>query len=334
MVGSVKSVPGGDHPLAHTLSSKHHRWLLDQTDTTPLHLTTALTVKFPQIPVEQWPARLKWGGVYVNGRRVLANQRLFPPCYVEYFEPQGDLDDLARAFPPFDPLNHLVYDDGSLLIVYKPAGLSCMPTREQQRFSLFASLVEHYGTGLHMPSRLDFAAAGLVCVSLTKKGHRPLQQSFEQHQVFKQYLLETPLMSWKRQTATGPIARDPQHPVLRRIAPEGKLAHTEFEHIVSYPNPASGLPPSSILTAQPITGRTHQIRVHAANLGAPIIGDKFYGGRPADDLHLLSYRVKLSHPLTQVMIDERLPDHLLPSWAKPAAWQLTHPVGSDQTKSR
>jgi 23S rRNA-/tRNA-specific pseudouridylate synthase len=70
----------------------------------------------------------------------------------------------------------------------------------------------------------------------------------------------------------------------------------------------------SLLTVSPKTGRTHQIRVHAAAGGIPIIGDNFYGGREAASLCLVSYAIEFKHPLTNQHIAVDLPQHLTPDW--------------------
>ncbi len=72
----------------------------------------------------------------------------------------------------------------------------------------------------------------------------------------------------------------------------------------------------TLIKAKPVTGRTHQIRIHAAHVGFPIIGDSFYGGEESDSLHLVSFCLRFKRPITGEPIDFKLPRNFLPDWAK------------------
>jgi len=245
---------------------------------------------------------------------------LSQPCKVEYFEPKIGFAEMETLYPVFHPEQHVIYEDDDLIAVFKPAGLPSKPSKEQQKFSLLASLERYAGRRLHLPSRLDAATAGLIIASKTKRAHAPLQQSFERRQIHKHYLLETEgRVDWKRRTVNAAIDRDPRHPVLRRtVADGGKKAVTRFVLLCASTFTSDGREHSAaVLLAEPLTGRTHQIRVHSASLGLPIIGDAFYGGIPDKDLHLLSYRLQMPHPLTGRPLSIELPPALLPEWARP-----------------
>jgi 23S rRNA-/tRNA-specific pseudouridylate synthase len=143
--------------------------------------------------------------------------------------------------------------------------------------------------------------------------HPLLQRVFETRQVNKHYRLASTSVrdnhSWEH---TGSIGRDPRHPVLRQVVIDGgQPAQTQFSSVGTAQ--VSGVA-ASIYEAKPITGRTHQIRVHSAASGIPIIGDNFYGGVDAPYLHLVSYRIRLIHPITSVQIDLKLPASMGPSW--------------------
>jgi RluA family pseudouridine synthase len=247
--------------------------------------------------------------VYVNGIRVLKNIRLALPSKIEYFEPKFDLHKAAEFFPRFQ-VQDIVYEDQDLIVVYKPAGLPAVPAREQTYFNLKRFVEEYLQTPIHIPSRLDTAAQGLMLASKTKRAHQPIQRLFEQRRIYKSYaLLSSHRASWRTLEVAWPIGRDERHPVLRKIdLTHGKAAHTIFRlgSVTTEHN--------TLLHAQPITGRTHQIRVHAASIGHPIIGDAFYNGQPADSLHLVCQELGFSHPFSSRGMLVTLPEHLAPKW--------------------
>jgi 23S rRNA-/tRNA-specific pseudouridylate synthase len=110
----------------------------------------------------------------------------------------------------------VVYRDDDILIAYKPAGLSSMPAKEQRHFSMKASIEALVQRSIHMPSRLDVSAQGLLVTSISARAHARLQQAFESRQVTKRYLCASRQRPpWSETRVTLPIARDPRHPVLR-----------------------------------------------------------------------------------------------------------------------
>ena len=298
--------------IERTLRTNYWCWVFIEPGALPFSLISLLTERLPHIQPDSWLARAEFGGLFVNGYEALEDCRLPCPCKVEYYEPKFLIADAPTVFPPFLP-EYVIFQDEHLAVVYKPAGLSSTPAKEQRHFSLKASVQKLFNCTVHMPSRLDVSVQGLVVVSLSTAMHSLLQRVFENRQVSKHYRLASSSMRenqpWEH---TGSIGRDPRHPVLRQVVAEGgQTAQTHFS-LVSHA-PVSGAS-ASIFEAKPITGRTHQIRVHAAASGVPIIGDNFYGGIDAPYLHLISYRIRFVHPLTSVELDLKLPSHLGPSW--------------------
>jgi len=295
------------------LGSRYWGWSFAPGQTPPPTLLTLLQKELPHIEAASWQTRLALGGAYVNGRRVSRDVSLSAPCKVEYYEPKRDLECYCRGQPSFDAQRHIIFEDEYLLAVFKPAGLSCLPTRDQQSHNLCAYLEHYLRAKIHMPSRLDHSCSGLVLTSKSPAAHALLQRAYEQRRVEKFYLLECAgVCSWDSKRMQIGIVRDPRHPVLRKTSHEAaKTAITEFQVVGRMPH---GHVPLVLLEARPHTGRTHQIRVHIAALGLPIVGDNFYGGLRAPELRLLSCRLRLKHPLTGQDLDLRLPPALEPAW--------------------
>jgi 23S rRNA-/tRNA-specific pseudouridylate synthase len=191
--------------------------------------------------------------------------------------------------------------------------LPTTPARDQQRYSMQRYLEQHFGQTVHMPSRLDTAVSGVALCSLSSRMNRYLQKAYDRRWIEKRYLAEVMgIPSWSTRTCEQPLERDPRHPVLRRCASSGgESSRTRFFRMGSLER-NSRL--RTLLQAEPLTGRTHQIRVHCAYEGFPIVGDPYYGGIDCCDLHLMSYAVRFFHPFRQEHIAVIAPAESLPEW--------------------
>jgi len=305
--------------LQETLRTQYHSWIYLDAAAIPSSLLGALSENLPHIPQCEWPSRFDFGGVYVNGHLALSDAPLSAPCKVEYYEPKFEIARAHEIYPNFEP-QFILHRDDDIAVIYKPDKLPSMPAKEQRYFSVKRSVELLTGCKVHMPSRLDVSTEGLLVLSLSTRAHGPLQRAFEERAVEKRYAFAThSIPSWREHTETGNIGRDALHPVLRRVVTGGGLkANTHFS-IARLPSEHT--PDITIIEAQPTTGRTHQIRVHAAHLNVPIVGDNFYGGRPASRLHLLSRQVSFKHPLSGTALSFSLPESFLPTWAKNIIWR-------------
>lgn len=287
----------------------------------PSRLLQVLERGLPHIALDSWPERFDFGGVYVNGHLADGDQTLPFPCRVEYYEPKFNISEASTIYPALDE-DSIVYRDDDIAVAYKPARLSSMPAKEQRHFSLKKSLETLLGVTIHMPSRLDVSARGLVLVSISPRAHAPVQQAFESRRVIKRYLCATKNeCAWDRKVERGLIGRDPRHPVLR-ISPatEGQSAETIFTNLGEGVSSGEVV---AILCAQPVTGRTHQIRVHAAANHVPLYGDMFYGGASAAYLHLASAYISFEHPLHARRIELALPERFQADWMRSSIHKLS-----------
>jgi len=294
------------------LRTRYWTWTFLSHEDCPARVIDVLHSKLPHIDTISWPERFDFGGIYINGREARSDDPLPIPCRIEYYEPKFAIRDASSVFPKFNE-DLIVYHDEHIAVAYKPPKLSSMPAKEQRHFSLKRSLEKIFNTTIHMPSRLDVSAQGLIIVSLSPAAHAPLQQAFETRHVTKKYLCASALpCSWSTKRITLPIARDPLHPVLRRTTiTDGQRAETIFSNLSSA---CSGDTQLQIVCAQPITGRTHQIRVHATSLNIPLFGDLFYGGAEASYLYLVSSLIECKHPVTRAPLQFIIPERLQHDW--------------------
>ncbi len=300
--------------VTSTLRTAYHCVTLLTPSDGPTSLLPLLLHRFPHIPEESWPERFDFGGVYVNGREALGDQPLPFPCKVEYYEPKFPISEAHALFPKFEE-RFVIYQDDAVAVVYKPPRLSSMPAKEQRHFSLKASLEKLFKKPVHMPSRLDVSAQGLLVVSLHPDAHAKLQQCFESRKAHKTYFLATTApVAWERVSVDLPIARDPRHPVLRTTALGGLEGQPALTHLTRSHLAKSEGSSVTVVKAEPVSGRTHQIRVHAASQAAPIFGDNFYGGDSASYLHLVSCSLAIPHPASGHALHVELPHELCPGW--------------------
>ena len=300
--------------LTSALTSRYHCFMITEPLPDNRSAITELARRLPHIEPTSWPERLNWGGIYVNGIAPEEDIPLPCPCKLEYYEPKLTLTELRQLLPEFSP-DWIVYQDDNFLVSYKPANLPCHIAKEQKQLCLYNYLTQYTGKKIHMPSRLDFSTAGLVFVGINPDTNHLAQKLFERKHIIKTYLLETSdPVDWQEKTVNAPIGRDRSHRILRKINGEQpKESLTIFKKVA---DSEIGDRKTAILTAQPKTGRTHQIRVHVSAFGTAIAGDNFYGGIKTESLHLLSYQLEFLHPLLNQTRIITLPDNFLPSWAK------------------
>lgn len=193
----------------------------------------------------------------------------------------------------------IVFEDESLLVINKPAGMLSVPGKAEDGDSVYQRLREKYpeATGPMMVHRLDMATSGLLLVAKTKEVHQHLQAQFKNRTIKKRYVAL--LEGNKRFTEeTGrielPLCPNPLDRPRQIVSEElGKPAITEYRILKTSAE-------QTRILFYPLTGRTHQLRVHAAHpqgLSCPIAGDELYG-KKADRLYLHAEYIEFLHPIS------------------------------------
>jgi len=217
------------------------------------------------------------------------------------------------------PLN-IVFENDELMVVNKPAGMVVHPAAGHADGTLVNAVLGHDPDiegigGEERPGivhRLDKQTSGLILIAKNERAHRWLQDQFRLRKVEKTYLA---LVEGKPPTPAGRveayIGRDPKHRKRMAIVSEkkGREAISEYQTLESYKS-------HTLLEFHPLTGRTHQIRLHCAFLKCPIVGDEVYGRKSQSielDRHFLhAHRLKIVLPgdTTPKMFEAPLPDDL------------------------
>jgi 23S rRNA pseudouridine1911/1915/1917 synthase len=195
----------------------------------------------------------------------------------------------AEPAPEHIPLN-VVFEDAEIIVIDKPRGLVVHPAAGNWTGTLVNALIAHCGDGLSgiggvrrpgIVHRLDKDTTGLMVAAKTDRAHRSLAAQFADHGRTGALQRGYYAFAWgvpdrPRGTIDRPIARHPHARDKMAVRPEGREAVTHWELLERYPA-ADGSPAASLLACRLMTGRTHQIRVHLASIGHPLIGDRLYG---------------------------------------------------------
>jgi 23S rRNA pseudouridine1911/1915/1917 synthase len=254
------------------------------------------------IPRRRVRALVAGGRLWLNGRATRVLSRQLHLADVLDVVPEGEA--LAPP-PPAPPDLPIVYEDGWLVAADKAAGLTTQPPRRRapgeltahERVLLQLAAREGKRVEVMLFHRLDRLTTGVLVFARQRDAARALAKIWSSGAVHKQYLALVrggPGKGPRR--ISGAIASDPLVPGRFRVARNGKPAATEVRLLAR-------LAELSLVEVRPLTGRTHQVRVHLAEAGFPVAGDALYGGAggvPRPFLH--AWRLTFPHPRTGVRL--------------------------------
>ncbi len=277
--------------------------------------------RVPDMDAEKARALIRAGGVYINQLRVrVASVRVAAGERVTVYPKALDIS-------PLDPETlTVVHRDEHILVVDKPPGVAVASTKESSVGTLSDSLVRMLtAEGLRRPyvgvvHRLDMRASGLVIFSVRGEANKSIHRDFKSHRIERRYLLELRghLEEERRCDAPLLVRRNRSVVVADANDPKAVTASTSFQ-------PLDRRPDTTLVEAQLATGRMHQIRVHAAHLGHPVVGDARYGdararpderGAMTGPLHLHAHTLRFEHPVTHEALEFSSDP---PVWARPTA---------------
>jgi RluA family pseudouridine synthase len=276
------------------------------------------------------------GAVYLNGKRVrIASKELMPNAQVDVyvdsrklFETDGRSRDQVFEMGP----ERILYEDDFVIVVNKPPGLPTQPTLDEARDNLFASVRKFLAgrdapgkpaseTYLALHHRLDRDTSGVILFAKAKEANAGVAKMFAEHTARKVYHAISHVApgralkpEWVTKNYLGKLPGRGKAARYGAVRSGGDPAETRFRLIESCEHAAW-------IEAQPITGRTHQIRVHLSEAGLPILADSLYGksgDKLAPRLMLHAVRLTFPHPIhqTEVSVEAPLPEDFLQCVAK------------------
>ena len=232
--------------------------------------------------VQRW---IEAGQVTLAGRALKASCRVGEGDAIDVIVPPPE----EYAAEPEDIPLDVLYEDSDLLVINKSAGMVVHPAAGNWHGTLVNAVLHHSPDlegvgGVHRPGivhRLDKDTSGVIVVAKNDTAHRNLQAQFKAREVEKEYLaLVYGGISPERGEINAAVGRDPRERKRMGVmaAGRGRPATTRYETLAAYRMPSTG-ERLSLLACRPLTGRTHQIRVHLAHVNHPIVGDEVYGPR-------------------------------------------------------
>ncbi len=223
------------------------------------------------------------GAVYVNRRRIRqASYQIFPPAVIQIFIKNNlQIEHIAEQihWP-----SRILFHDAHLIVVDKPAGIPTAPTRDSVVHNVYsylqqAGILQRHFYPFH---RLDAETSGVLIIPLSRRAVRSLNEQLRRREIQKTYLAlcqgAPPSPQW---TVSGSISRQRTHPSRYTFSP-GEHSSRNFSQTLFLRVAQRTQPEISVILARPITGKTHQIRLHLQYSGLPILGDFRYGFSSAE----------------------------------------------------
>ncbi|MCL4445368.1 MAG: RluA family pseudouridine synthase [Actinobacteria bacterium] len=255
---------------------------------------------------------LENGSIRLNGKETRLGKQLLTQGGVLEIRPKLQRD--ARVSPDDDVAFEVVYEDDDIVVVDKPAGLVVHPGAGHIDGTMVSGLLARYPDLSRLSDagvcdrdrpgivhRLDRGTSGLMVVARTERAYRSLVSQLSNRSLRRDYVA---LVLGHLESAQGvidaPIGRSQRHPTKMAVTTSGKPSTTRYEVRSRYSRPLE----ATLLNVELKTGRTHQIRVHMAAIGHPVLGDDRYGGKSSicERMFLHARRVELVHPESGVVM--------------------------------
>lgn len=243
--------------------------------------------------LRQWLVPKHFQGYLRMHRSILVNGTYIP---ISAQIPAGATIELHYSGPPqtylpsTEPIS-VVYEDKQLLIVNKPAGIKTHPNNPRDVDTVMNRVSNYLDGPAYITHRLDMETSGLLLVCKDPLSAAIINRQLATKTMHREYTALCSGTIPASGTITAPIAHDPGDVRKRMISASGRPAITHY-HVSG----CTGSYQRVHLTLE--TGRTHQIRVHLASIGAPIVGDPLYCGTPAARLYLHADTMELIHPFS------------------------------------
>ncbi len=279
--------------LRHTVTPGQEGMRVDAVLRQSFHLTASVI------------RRIKWlpDGILLDGQKTFVN---VPVAAGQVLDVVVDDPERQARILSYPGALDVVFEDEHLVVLNKQAGVLVHPVVPGQADTMGNFLLWHYnttgqvGTLFHPVHRLDRGTTGLMVVAKHPSAQTALKEQLHTPDFCRTYLaLTVGAPEPEAGTVDAPIQKDPGSSIAHRVHPEGLDARTHYETLSCYG-------PYALVRLTLDTGRTHQIRVHMAHIGHPLVGDFLYGAEDKDLIArpaLHSHRLSFLHPMTNRRLD-------------------------------
>ena len=234
--------------------------------------------------------------VLLDGEEIKLTCRVYAGSEIEVNLPHGINEDIKASDIPLE----ILYEDDFLIAVNKPYGMPSHPSRVHRGDTLLNALQYYLGYTGHIITRLDKDTTGVVLSAKDPHIAAIMTEQMKQREIYKEYIAFTDgIPALKSGRINASIKKD-QNSMKRIVSDDGQSAVTEYE-ILSEDGK------NSVVKLLPITGRTHQLRVHMSYIDCPIHGDSLYGKSCEEGLFLHCRNIKFIHPVTKASMDISAP---------------------------
>jgi len=270
-----------------------------------------LVANLPHVSLSKVRRMIADGIVLINGEQGLPGQRLSEGDKIAI---HASSLPVSAATPEPLPLD-IIYEDEHIILINKSAGILVHPSNKVKTGTLTNALSHYYlvsgqksaRTGL--VHRLDAQTSGMIVIAKTLRAHRGLSKAFHERHVAKSYVtIVRGVVDNNSGMIDAPIGHDPKTWPRWKVMDEGRHSQTKYRVLQRFRS-------HTLLELEPLTGRTHQIRIHCAFIGHPVIGDPFYGRSievSSDGPHLKHHllhasRIEFLHPVSKQQMSFEAP---------------------------
>lgn len=208
--------------------------------------------------------------------------------------------------PPMSPYLDIIYRDSDIVVLNKPSGLLTVPGRLPEHQDCLQHRVQSVLPTATIVHRLDMATSGVILMALNKPAHVDISRQFEHRLTKKRYIARVfGHLAKDTGSVDAPLICDwPNRPKQKVDYEQGKKALTHYQVIACEKH-------NSVVALTPVTGRSHQLRVHMLTLGHPIIGDKLYAHEKARTqsprMQLHAEQLNITHPQSKLVMEFNAP---------------------------
>ena len=244
------------------------------------------------------------GAITLNGESSKVIERVKKGDILEVTVSENPSENIIPAKIPLD----IIYEDGDILAVNKPHSMPTHPSKGHSDDTLANGVIHYLGSGkFHVITRLDRDTSGVVLIAKNSVSAAYLTEEMKQGRIQKEYIaLINGVLNPKNGKIDAPIKKESEKGIKRCISPDGKYALTEYKTLDVKED-------FSLVGLYPITGRTHQLRVHMSYKNCPIFGDELYAApQIGERTRLHCCKITFTHPETKklITITAPIPDNI------------------------